>query len=292
MNFRKAFSITELSVVILVLGILISGIVSSIDIYRDAKITSLRSLTINSITSRIPDIEFWSDTISNKSFDKSIQNNSLVSNWNNINPHILVKNSALSPSTAKAPKYIENGINNLPSILFDGVDDCLRIPFNLNYAVNKEVSIFLVFKSLSNPSINLALFGLDDKLGWGRFVLSRYYGGNGGSSFGSNIGILQNISKLDTNFILTYVSNQGVSNGSLLRLNKNYSSITQTHNFTSQAGPEYFGLGTIDGACSRQGFYSNIMVSEIIVYSQALNSTQILQIEEYLAKKYSIKLID
>jgi len=290
MNFRKAFSITELSVVILILGILISGIVSSIDIYRDAKITSLRSLTINSITPRIPNIEFWSDTISNKSFDKSMQNNSLVSNWNNINPHILVKNSAISPSTAKTPKYIENGINNLPSILFDGVDDCLRIPFDLNYAINKEVSIFLVFKSLSNPSTNIALFGLDDKGGWGRLVLSRYYGNTGGSSHGSNIGILQNISKLDTNFILTYVSNQGVLNGSLLRLNKNYSSITQTHNFTSQAGPEYFGLGTIDGACSWS--FSNIMVSEIIVYSQALNSKHILQIEEYLAKKYSIKLID
>jgi prepilin-type N-terminal cleavage/methylation domain-containing protein len=290
LNFRKAFSITELSVVILILGILISGIVSSLDIYKDAKITSLRSLTINSITSRIPNIEFWSDTISKKSFDKSMQNNSLVSNWNNINPHILVKNSAISPSTAKTPKYIENGINNLPSILFDGVDDCLRIPFDLNYTINKEVSIFLVFNSQSVTANNTALFGLDDQGGWGRFVHSRFGGNDGGSSFGSNIGILQNISKLKTDFILTYVSNQGIANGSLLRLNKNYSSIIQTHNFTSQAGPEYFGLGVINGACSHS--FSNTLFSEIIVYSRALNSKEILQIEEYLAKKYSIKLID
>lgn len=78
------------------------------------------------------------------------------------------------------------------------------------------------------------MFGLDDKEGWGRFVLSRYYGNTGGSSHRSNIeGALQNINKLNTDFILTYVSNQVVSNGSLVRLNKNYSSITQTHNFTS-----------------------------------------------------------
>lgn len=96
----------------------------------------------------------------------------------------------------KTPKYIENGINNLPSILFDGVDDCLRIPFNLNYTMNKEVSIFLDFKSLSNPSTNIALFGLDDKEGWGRFVLSRYYGNTGGSSHRSNI---EGLYKISTN---------------------------------------------------------------------------------------------
>jgi hypothetical protein len=43
--------------------------------------------------------------------------------WFNINSHNLLKNFAYSPSTAKTPKYIENGINNLPSILFDGMDD-------------------------------------------------------------------------------------------------------------------------------------------------------------------------
>lgn len=59
-------------------------------------------------------------------------------------------------------------------------------------------------------------------------------------------------------FYLTYVSNQVVSDGSLVRLNKNYSSITQTHNFTSQASRKYFGLETIDGACSWS--FPNIMV--------------------------------
>jgi hypothetical protein len=113
----------------------------------------------------------------------------------------------------------------------------------------------------------------------------------GSSSFGSNIGILQNISKLDTEYILSYISNLEIFIGSLLRLNKNYSNITQSHNFNSQASPEYFGLGTIDEYCSRS-FFSNIMVWEVIFYSQALNPKQILQIKEYLDKKYSIKLID
>jgi prepilin-type N-terminal cleavage/methylation domain-containing protein len=289
---NKAFSLIEISVVVLIIAILISGISTGIDLYADYKIVSLRSFTANSVISRIPNLEFWSDTISTKSFDKSIKNNDLVNKWNNLNPNLNYSISATSLSQSKSPIFIEKGINNLPSILFDGSDDCLQIPFNLNYVDNPEVTIFLVFKSITNPAgstIN-ALFGNDDQGGWGRFVLSVYNSGAGGPSNGSGVSLVPNINKLNTNFILTYLSNQKASNASLTRLNKKFSNIINTHNFTSVKGPINFGLATIDGNCTT--YHSNIMVSEIIAYYRALNVSEIEKIENYLAKKYFIQLVN
>jgi len=44
-NRKKTFSLIEISVVIVIIGILVSGVSSGIDLYSDFRITSARSLT-------------------------------------------------------------------------------------------------------------------------------------------------------------------------------------------------------------------------------------------------------
>ena len=69
-NFhKKAFSLVELSMVILVIGILIAGISQGIDLYQDMRLATARSLTQNSRVGRIDNLELWLETTTEKSFD-------------------------------------------------------------------------------------------------------------------------------------------------------------------------------------------------------------------------------
>lgn len=47
-NFKKAFSLIELSIVILIIGILVAGVTQSSRLINAMRIQSIRSLTINS----------------------------------------------------------------------------------------------------------------------------------------------------------------------------------------------------------------------------------------------------
>ncbi|MBM3590130.1 MAG: prepilin-type N-terminal cleavage/methylation domain-containing protein [Alphaproteobacteria bacterium] len=51
-GFRKAFSLIEISVVILIIGILIAGISQGIDLYNDFNLTKARNITKNSRVGR------------------------------------------------------------------------------------------------------------------------------------------------------------------------------------------------------------------------------------------------
>jgi prepilin-type N-terminal cleavage/methylation domain-containing protein len=86
-KINTAFSLVEISVVILVIGILISGISTGVDLYRDYKISSARNYTINSKVSRIRDIGFWLDTTRLKSLETASGsfdpiNGDKIKNWN------------------------------------------------------------------------------------------------------------------------------------------------------------------------------------------------------------------
>jgi len=70
-KFRQAFSLVEISVVILIIGILITGISSGIDLYSDFRIANARNLTASSRVGRISDLALWVEANSEKSFSKS-----------------------------------------------------------------------------------------------------------------------------------------------------------------------------------------------------------------------------
>ena len=70
-NFhKKAFSLVELSMVILIIGILIAGVSQGIDLYQDMRLATARSLTQNSRVNRIEDLTMWFEATSEKSFEK------------------------------------------------------------------------------------------------------------------------------------------------------------------------------------------------------------------------------
>ena len=110
-KYQKAFSLVELSMVILIIGILIAGVSQGIDLYEDFRINTAKTLTLNSRAGRVPDLVSWIETSMIDSFDDVEEKDGLtISNWYDINP-IITPNSKKNFTQATAgsrPYYIKN----------------------------------------------------------------------------------------------------------------------------------------------------------------------------------------
>ncbi|NCA28588.1 MAG: type II secretion system protein [Proteobacteria bacterium] len=156
-NFKKkrqAFSLIEISVVILIVGILISGISRGADLYNDYKLSIARKLTQESPVSRVPDLALWLESVSEKSLlnkDDSlkIKNNDLIKKWVDVNPRNQFGQFLEQNNVANMPTYVADGINNLPSVKFDSTNLVMRMVGSFSDIFSVESTIFIVFRAVS-----------------------------------------------------------------------------------------------------------------------------------------------
>jgi prepilin-type N-terminal cleavage/methylation domain-containing protein len=117
----KAFSLIELSIVILIIGILVAGVTSSSRLIARMKVITAQNLTRNSPISSIKDLSVWYETSLDESFDNAEESDdSLISTWFDMNPQSTFKVNALQANAGNKPKFKINIFNGLPGILFNG----------------------------------------------------------------------------------------------------------------------------------------------------------------------------
>ena len=75
---RKAFSLIELSIAVIIIAIMIAGTVQAIEMFSEASLKSSRNLSKLSRVSRIEDLTLWLDATSSEAFDKEKSDNSAV----------------------------------------------------------------------------------------------------------------------------------------------------------------------------------------------------------------------
>jgi len=188
-SFKQAFSLIEISIVLLIIGILISGILVGQDLILDAKIRSAQNLTKTSPVNKIPDLTLWLDVNAEQSLittstadrclEKYVNYQDLLGDericaWRDINTQKslgtdLSKKITLSINSTHAlnamPAYVVNGIGGLPSLYFDGADYLIsstppstsvaNTVVNvdlLNLLSSSEVSFFIVQKYEGTPT--------------------------------------------------------------------------------------------------------------------------------------------
>ena len=175
MKKNKAFSLVELSVVILIIGILIAGVTQSGRLIRQIKLSTARSLTSSSDVASIRDVTAWFEATTAGVFtdingNTDIDDKSKLRAWRDVNPQksisdkpIMTNGTAVDGSSNNTePKYIISGINGLPSVYFDGganngdatlsdstgdlisTTDTATMPI---LALDKTYSMFAVFRS-------------------------------------------------------------------------------------------------------------------------------------------------
>ncbi len=309
-KLRSAFSLLEISIIFVIVGIVLATIIRSSSIYTDYKINTARSLTSSSDISSIQGLILWLDATAEKSFDSAErEDNTAISTWYDINPTIN-PNNATQNTAASKPLYVMDAINNLPALKFDGTDDSLRLSsYGTGLSGTPETAnnftIFVVAKPNSADALSTestsGTAGTDNK----KYLLFPEYGfgtypatsaAGAGIAMGTNGISVYEYSSLDMPPLLVYATtatkptivevdytNKVPSlyvNGSLVRT-------------TAQGSASYvFPTFNIGGSSSfvSYGYYSGY-IAEIIIYNRVLLNDERESVAKYLSKKWGIRLI-
>jgi type II secretory pathway pseudopilin PulG len=281
---KMGFSLLELSIVILVIGILVIGITKGSAIMSKAKIGSARSLTNGSPVLQISDLLAWYEPVLDSSFTaaNAFDGTSLTGGWLDNNPSKSALNNAAAGGVV--PLYEEDGINNLPSINFSGG---ARMTFDASYLNQKDYTIFIVEQKRSTTATQrfLNFGGVSGTNAFGYSTNTAVQGSTGAHT----VTVPALVGTGYVSRIITFLTDSTVTNGRKAFVNgggdgTGVSSATPISGITG-TNTGIIGADTSAGANPYTGY-----ISEIIIFSRALKADERNDIQDYLSKKYGIKV--
>ena len=299
-NSKKAFSLVEISIVILIIGLLIAGISKASDMIFDANIASGRSITKASKVNRMPNLVLWLETTLVESIkDSERYNDATVTTWRDINPQSTTK--FIFRNSGGTPKYVEPG-KNLPAIgsLSDanfftvGTEASATV---LSQKVNEifpsaNATIFMVLKSpTTSVDANLFTFCPNAGCALGTQISLSLVGGKptfifpSGTDASATATTTNNYFGTVPNVIIVSALKDSAGN----KIAVNGASAVGTATNTSTELPVAFDTATfkIGGV----GTATGVEIYEIIVFSSALGEGDRQSVEAYLAKKYNTTVV-
>ncbi len=292
----RAFSLIEISIVVLIIGILVAGITQSTRLLSQAKTSTSKTLTQSSPAASVKNLVLWVESTSDTSFDSTeTDDNVAISNWYDINPQSSLKNSFTA--TTK-PTYALNAINGLPAIKFNGTSTIMTSS-NFSNIITGSATVFAVVKlpasvTTAQPIIGKRVgtsanfqFGTGTSTAGWQFCDSTCPNYN---ASGSNAAVSANGAYV-ASVVYNGASTAGTStstgisffqNGALANPSTTPQSTTVSPS-TSVAGSLTLGGDGIGG------FFGG-HIGEVIVFDRALKKEERQSIEGYLGKKWGINM--
>jgi hypothetical protein len=301
MNIKKksAFTIIEAATVFVIIGAIVAISISSVNLVGTSKISSARVLTANSPVKFTDGVVLWLETLSDEGFENNEnQDGSVVSSWKNIQPDGF--DITLTSSGSNRPIYIRDGINNLPSIRFDGGDDYIASASSSLMSGLTDYSTFVVYQPNTSTSDDYGRMWT-----WGANANNTRTGpAIGGTGFGSKNGIAvqANTGSSDTVVISDNLHNTGkayivsyifdgsqATDADKLKIFHNGSQVA-----TSVANPSIAAIVPSDSQPFQVGGEGALYnyggdIGEIIIIRDAISEKRRQEINNYLAKKWGIK---
>ncbi len=279
MKKHTAFSLIEISIVILIIGILVAGVTQGSRLIDNFRLQTAKTLTQSSPVASIKDLAAWYETTSDASFDDSEEsNNTPVTNWYDINPQQITKNNSTKSTADQKALFIEKAKNGLPVLRFDGTDDNYG---NTTLTLGSEMSMFAVASTDSSAGWRRIIhvnnyFYLG--IGSGTSQFAGFYGNgaawNTANSYGADA-----VLNLNQHYILSSIlrgtDNRGYVNGV---------DVGNATGFPTETKSASTGL--LISLSSVQTWSGDI--GEIIIFNRGLNSEERKSVEKYLSKKWGI----
>ena len=278
--------------VILIIGVLTVGVISANSLIKKSKLTSARSQTSSSVVGATKGLVAWFEATSEKSFlDAQTSDGEKISIWNDINPLSTKKFSASQSTSGNQPIYKSNGINDLPALKFDGAATYLEqaYDFNLNPAA---LTIFAVVKTSAVATYGTIISSRTDSPHLGFMLYSapnspidyEAWFGDGNSNWNESSTPHSTII-LEKPSILSLTNNGSAmsffNNGALV----GSAAIPMVQNSTY---PLRIGAGKNENATPL--YFYNGYIGELIIFKRVLGNEERKMIEDYLSKKWEIKL--
>ncbi len=317
-----AFSLIELSIVILIVGIIIAGITQSSRLVRQSKLKSAQNLTQSSPVSSMRSISLWLETTQEASFPAALDDEASVVQWNDINPQTqsrfyAVPASGITGSGSSNIVYDLDGVNGLPSIKFNGTAGTTGILTlsTSSTTLTKAPVITTSDPNAANAFTAFMVYRLDDTAtgadytvlyngtsgtnGWG------YYRDNAATNartavIGSGTPYKVASSTLATTQEIATITYSGFNAGSATPGTKTTNLyINGGTNFTGTTGVNATGSTTAVTSPTTEMYIGGMTastkpwkgyISEVIIFDSVLKTQDLRDVASYLSKKYNIPL--
>ncbi len=314
----RAFSLIELSIVILIIGILIAGVTQGSRILSQAKLNNARTLTKSSPVSSIKNLAFWVEATSEESFsDANTEDGQEITTWYDLNPQTASK-SNLAGTAGTAPLYKTNIINGLPAAYFAGSDEFMSSSAFQNIVTNSS-TVFMVVKlpstlaigdqailskrasaaaNASFPNIQVSINGASATAAW------QYCDGNGGTTVPSSCNELSSNTAVtaSTPYVVSIVYVAATdplavvttSSGIHFFQNGVHGTADATTAGAFNAPPNVSNTGSLfvgKHGSSALAVYFNGYIGELIIYDRNLKKEERQSVETYLGKKWGVALV-
>lgn len=290
-NNKSAFSLIEISIVLLIIGIILAGITQGSIMIEKYRLSTARSMTQSSPVSSISDLIFWLEPTSTESFaDINIEDGDFISSWRDINPQSSNKYNAVA-SGDNRPQYVRDCVSNLPCVQFDGSDDFLNM--NSNLISIRDFTLFIVRKfdpNSGNPTIISSDY--DNDITTNGMILSKaplyeivlsYEGANEEID---NIAIFGDGERTNLHQIYEeYSETNGGEVGSRIN-NGNYS--TQSYSLSSGDINSKFAYGFFIGTNHDNDEFFSGSIAEIILFDRNLKTKEKEAVTNYLMNKWNL----
>ena len=294
MNKKLAFSLIELSIVILIIGILVAGVTQSSRLVAQMRLASAQSITRSADISSIRDLVFWAETslensITNSAGSLQIEDGNSVSSWNDINPQISAKINITQATAANQPIYKASGINGLPSLSFNGSSQILLNTSTTPLpASDKNYSLIIVWRA--NSAVAQVMMSQGNNTATNNNLAAVFintpnllgFAGHGNDYTPTAV-------SASTNYISIITVNNTLATNNISVYNNSNTPSTGTSSSGSanlDLGAQRFSIGArLDSL-----LYFNGLISEVIIFDRTLKADEAKSINAYLGKKYGIKI--
>lgn len=294
---NKAFSFIEISIVLLILGVLIAITSQVRDLIHSAKIERARSLTQNSPILSIPDLAHWYEPVLQDSFETAIdvsgniiEDGTPIKSWFDKNNSRLHPAHAIQNNSSYQPQYFNKVFDNtIPALRFFGSND--RLSSNNASIFGKKATYFVVAKRFQSVSFS-GIFSIADSSSNSDYTSIKSF-----RAFYENNNLIQTLSNNIYGNSMTHPGNNieyiasAIYDGSTVKSNINGGPYTTPKSVSPNFASTKIGIGcTFIGNPEPAHDCYNGYIAEIIIYNRALKSGEIKLIENYLRNKYNINL--
>jgi prepilin-type N-terminal cleavage/methylation domain-containing protein len=304
---NRAFSLIELSIVVLIIGIIIAGVTGASSLVRKMRVSTAQSLTKSSDVNSISGLKMWLETTSenamtNAGGSSSLNNGDEIAKWIDSNPQSTNKIDVSSISTNR-PTYSLDGLGGIPAISFNGSQflfNSSSVPLAAN---SREYTIVAVWRKNSAATNTMYVFSQGSVSNNAMAALTYHYFNNSYGFTGINndnyiaspvaarcnsgcITVLRvnaNVSSpsASTPAVSIYVNSDTMSNTT-------YSTSNSPSNLALTTNEVVVGARAVDRSATEM---TNGSISEVIIFDRALLNDEVRSVNSYLSKKYSIKLL-
>ena len=270
-NKLRAFSLLELSIIILILGIITAAVATSGIVISKIRMANARALTMASPINTIEGASLWLESSLDTSFsEEEAKDGAEISSWHNNLPSD--ENDASQSDSANKPSYA-NTINRIHTVKFNGAGEHFVV--DGKFLNNSDYTFFFVEKRQSNKVNN---YFISDNVNTTNRSLSLGYGSTGkithqqglGNSYHGSVGAFAVEGEQPK--IIAFIQDSGVGkaiyvNGVLASQSTNTDKLDQITNL--KIGENFNGE-----------------LGEVIAFNRALDTQERTEVEGYLSKKW------